>query len=206
MPHNQSQWDAKHRLAAEAPPSEPASIVRELLPLLPRGPALDIACGTGRHALFLAARGQHVTAVDYSSAALNILEVRARSYHVPLKRRDSLHESGRHLHGGLELVHANLEEAQLPEDSYNLILCVQYLQRTLFPQMVRALRPEGVLLIETFTQAQLESSGGPRNPSYLLETGELREAFPELCVLFYRELRAGVGIASLVGKKRAKAG
>jgi tellurite methyltransferase len=204
MPHNKSEWDAKHRLAAEDPPSEPTSIVRELLPLLPSGPALDIACGTGRHALFLAARGQHVTAVDYSSVALGLLEVRARSQNVALKRRDSLHAAGRHLHGGLELVHTNLEEAQLPERCYDLILCVQYLQRTLFPQMVRALRPEGVLLMETFTQAQMEFSGGPRNPAYLLETGELRETFPELCVLFYRELRAGVGIASLVAKKTDK--
>jgi tellurite methyltransferase len=204
MPHSQSEWDAKHRLAAEAPPSEPASIVRELLPLLPSGPALDIACGTGRHALFLAARGQHVTAVDYSSVALDILELRARGQHVPLKRRNGFHVTGRHVHGALELVHANLEEAQLPEHTYDLILCVQYLQRTLFSQMVRALRPDGVLLMETFTLAQMEFSGGPRNPAYLLETGELREAFPELCVLFHRELRAGVGIASLVAKKRAR--
>jgi tellurite methyltransferase len=204
MPHSQSEWDAKHRLAAEAPPSEPASIVRELLPLLPSGPALDIACGTGRHALFLAARGQHVTAVDYSGVALDILEVRARGQHVPLKRKDVFHPPGRHLRGGLELVHTNLEEAQLPEHCYHLILCVQYLQRSLLPQMVRALRSDGVLLMETFTQAQLEFSGGPRNPAYLLETGELREAFPELRVVFYRELRAGVGIASLVAKKHAK--
>jgi tellurite methyltransferase len=205
MPHSQSEWDAKHRLAAEAPPSEPASIVRELLPLLPSGPALDIACGTGRHALFLAGRGQHVTAVDYSSVALDILEVRAHGQHARLKRGDRFHSPGRHLQGGLELVHTNLEEAQLPEHCYDLILCVQYLQRSLFPQMVRALRPDGVLLMETFTQAQMECSGGPRNPAYLLESGELREAFPELCVLFYRELRAGVGIASLVAKKQAKA-
>jgi tellurite methyltransferase len=204
MPSKQSEWDAKHRLAAEAPRSEPASIVRELLPLLPRAPALDIACGTGRHALFLAERGQHVTAVDFSSVALDILEVRARSMHTPVRRRDGFHAAGRALHRGLELIHANLEGTLLPEHSYDLILCVQYLQRSLFSQMVRALRPEGVLLMETFTQAQMEFSGGPRNPAYLLETGELREAFPELCVLFYRELRAGVGIASLVAKKRAK--
>ena len=204
MPHSQSEWDAKHRLAAEAPPPEPASIVRELLPLLPSGPALDVACGTGRHALFLAARGQHVTAVDYSDVALDILEARAHSQHVRLRRGDSFHPPGRHLHGGLELVHTNLEEAQLPEHSYDLILCVQYLQRSLFPQMVRALRPDGVLLMETFTQAQMEFSGGPRNPALLLETGELRKAFPELCVLFYRELRAGVGIASLVAKNPAE--
>jgi tellurite methyltransferase len=81
---------------------------------------------------------------------------------------------------------------------------VQYLQRSLFPRMVRALRPDGVLLMETFTQAQIEFSGGPQNPAYLFETGELREAFPEMCVLFYRELRAGIGIASLVAKKPAK--
>jgi tellurite methyltransferase len=204
MPHSQSEWDAKHRLGAEAPPSEPASIVRELLPLLPSGPALDIACGTGRHALFLAARGQHVTAVDYSSVALDILEVRARGQHVPLKRRDGFHATGRHVHGGIELVHTNLEEAQLSEHCYDLILCVQYLQRTLFPQMVRALRPDGVLLMETFTLAQMEFSGGPRNPAYLLGIGELRDAFPALSILFYRELRAGVGIASLVAKKRAR--
>src|SRR5258706_1091961 len=90
MPSSQSDWDAKHRLVAEAPPSEPASIVRELLPLLPVGPALDIACGAGRHALFLAARGQHVTAVDFSGVALDLLEGRARGMRVPLRRTKSL--------------------------------------------------------------------------------------------------------------------
>ena len=202
MPSSQSDWDSKHRLAAETPPSEPASIVRELLSLLPTGPALDIACGTGRHAMFLAARGQHVTAVDFSGVALDILEVRARSLHVPVRRGENLHEPRRQLRGGIDLIQTNLEGTHLPERYYDLILCVQYLQRPLFPQMARALRPNGVLLFETFTRAQLEFSGGPRNPSYLLETGELREAFPELRVLFYRELRAGQGIASLLAKKR----
>jgi SAM-dependent methyltransferase len=204
MPSSQADWDAKYRLAAEAPPSEPASIVRELLPLLPTGPALDIACGTGRHALFLAARGQHVTAVDFSSVALDTLEARARNMRAPVQRSTSFHAAERSMQGGLELMHANLEETRLPERSYDLILCVQFLQRSLFPQMIRALHRDGVLLMETFTRAQLEFSGGPRNPAFLLETGELREAFSELRVLFYRELRAGVGIASLVAKKRDK--
>ena len=204
MPANQSDWDAKHRLAAEAPPSEPASIVRELLPLLPVGPALDIACGTGRHALFLAGRSQHVTAVDFSSVALDILEVRARSVGAPVRRGERFREGGRPHKGGLELIHADLERLSLPERGYDLILCIQYLQRDFFPKMARALRPGGVLLMETFTRAQLEFAGGPRNPAYLLETGELREAFPELRVLFYRELRAGVGIASLLAKQRDK--
>ncbi len=202
MPSSQSDWDAKHRLAAEAPAAEPASVVRELLPLLPRGPALDIACGAGRHALFLAARGQHVTAVDFSSVALDTLEARARGTHTPVGRSSSIAATGRHLRSGLELIQANLEEARLPERRFDLIICVQYLQRSLFSQMARALRPNGVLLMETFTCAQLEFASGPRNPEYLLKAGELREAFSELRVLFYRELRAGVGIASLVAKKQ----
>jgi SAM-dependent methyltransferase len=202
MPLSQSDWDAKHRPAAEAPAAEPASIVRELLPLLPRGPALDIACGAGRHALFLVARSQHVTAVDFSSVALDTLEARARGTHTSVRRSSSIQAAGRHLRGGLDLIQANLEETQLPERRFDLIICVQYLQRSLFSQMARALRPNGVLLMETFTRAQLEFTGGPRNPEYLLETGELRKAFSELCVLFYRELRAGQGIASLVAKKQ----
>ncbi len=201
MPSSQADWDAKYRLAAEAPLSEPASIVRELSPFLPNGPALDLACGTGRHALFLAGRGQHVTAVDFSTVALAVLEVGARSMGAPVRRGERFREGGRPHKGGLELIHADLERLSLPERCYDLILCIQYLQRNLFPQMARALRPGGVLLIETFTRAQLEFYGGPRNPAYLLESGELREAFPELRVLFYRELRAGQGIASLLARR-----
>jgi tellurite methyltransferase len=205
MPSSQAEWDAKHRLAAEAPASEPASIVRELLPLLPAGRALDVASGSGRHALFLGTNSRHVvTAVDFSSEALDILESRARASHLPVRRIKSLHGTERSVRRGLELLLADLEQIDLPERSFDLILCVQYLQRSLFPQMVRALRPNGVLLMETFTRAQLEFAGGPRNPDYLLETGELRESFPELRVLFYRELRAGQGIASLLARRPEK--
>lgn len=204
MPSSQSAWDAKHRLATEERPSEPASIVSELLPLLPSGLALDVACGTGRHALLLAERGQHVTGVDFSKVALDILEARARSTGAPVHRGESIQEGGRPRKDGLELVDADLEKIRLPEHRYDLILCIQYLERNLFRQMARALRPSGVLLMETFTRAQLEFSGGPRNPAHLLENGELREAFPGLRVLFYRELRAGQGIASLLARRPEK--
>src|SRR3979490_2777801 len=101
MPSSQADWDAKHRLAAEAPPSEPASIVRELLPLLPGGPALDVACGTGRHTLFLAARHQHVTALDWSGVGLDILEARARAARMLTHRIGSIGRVGKSLHGGI---------------------------------------------------------------------------------------------------------
>jgi SAM-dependent methyltransferase len=158
----------------------------------------------GRHALLLAARGQNVTAVDFSGVALGALEARAREMHAPVQHARSLSEASRSLHGRIRLVREDLERIEIPERCFDLILCIQYLQRSLFRQIARALRPGGVLLFETYSYAQLEFAGGPRNPSYLLETGELRKAFPELCVLFYRELRAGQGITSLVAKKRDK--
>jgi tellurite methyltransferase len=202
MPTSPSEWDAKHRLAGQAPSAEPAGIVRELLPLLPMGQALDLACGTGRHTLLLAARHQQVTAVDWSATALEILESQARATQSPVRRIQSLESAGRSSRGGIDLVQANLEEIAIPERSYDLILCTRYLQRTLFPLICRALRPGGMLLFETYTQAQLQFDGGPRHPDHLLEAGELRRAFPELSVLFYRELCAGQGIASLAAQQR----
>ena len=204
MPANVTAWDARHRETAQNALAEPASIVSEWLPLLPLGPVLDLACGIGRHALLLAARGQSVTAVDWSGTALDILENRARraKFHVTRVDAAAIGESRAR---GIRLVQANLEELRLPEAAFSLILCLQYLQRSLSPQMARALRPGGMLLFETFTRAQLSYSDGPHNPAYLLEPGELRMAFPELHVLFYRELNAGQGIASLVAERLQKA-
>jgi tellurite methyltransferase len=200
MSANPAEWDARHRQAAQKPPAEPASIVCEWLPLLPVGPTLDLACGTGRHSLLLAARGQSVAAVDWSEAALDILEERARKAELHVTHSDA-NDGSRSPVRGIRLVQADLEQFQLPADSFVVILCLQYLQRSLFQQMTRALQPGGMLLFETFTQTQLNYSGGPRNPEYLLEPGELRAAFPGLKLLFYRELNAGQGIASLVAQK-----
>ena len=200
MPSSQSDWDARYRSTSDAP-ATPASIVVELLPLLPNGPALDLACGAGRHALLLASRSQHITAVDWSSAGLELLEARAHAEKIPVHWIPAI--DGRKLtrHGGIDVLQADLEGISLPERSFDVILCIQYLQRSLFPQICDALRPGGMLLLETFTRAQLDFAGGPRNPEHLLETGELRTAFPHLRVVFYRELRAGQGIASLLAQK-----
>jgi tellurite methyltransferase len=203
MPANVSEWDARHHDSAQNTPAEPASIVLEWLPLLPSGPVLDVACGTGRHTLLLAARGLSVTAVDWSGEALDVLENRARTAKLRVSRGNVVDLADSQSRG-IRLIQANLEEIRLPVASFSLILCLQYLLRSLFPLISRALRPGGVLLFETFTRAQLNYAGGPRNPAYLLEPRELRTAFPELRVLFYRELNAGQGIASLVAEKPRK--
>ena len=201
MPTSQSEWDDKHRLAMEMAVAEPVGILREILPLLPAGPVLDLACGTGRNALFLAENGRLVTAVDWSAVALEAMAARAIENKIPVRRIERLDVSKHPRGPGLELLQADLEQIKLPKESYDAILCIRYLQRTLFPQISRALRPEGVLLYETYTLAQLDFDGGPRDPAHLLQQGELRNAFPELSVIFCRELRAGQGIASLVAKR-----
>jgi tellurite methyltransferase len=201
MASNLAEWDEKHRAAAGAPPAEPASIVRELLPLLPRGLVLDLACGLGRHALLLAAQGQRVVAIDASAVAMETVEKRAHSAHWEVRHFPCLDDAIRSHAAGIHLLQANLDEIVIPASSFQLIFCFQYLQRSLFRPIEYALLPGGILLFETFTRAQLALTGGPRNPEHLLEPGELRTAFPTLHTLFYRELSAGQGIASLAAQK-----
>jgi tellurite methyltransferase len=201
MPSTVYEWDSKHLASVQGGPAEPASIVREFLPLLPLGPALDLACGTGRHTLLLAARPQPVVAVDWSPVALDILEERARARQIEVRRAGAGSIPPPSAERGIDLLQADLERAILPTAVFDLILCFYYLQRSLFPQIEQALRPGGMLVFETYTRAQLEFASGPRNPAHLLDPGELRTAFPSLHMLFYRELRAGQGIASIVAQK-----
>ena len=201
MATSQSEWDAKHGLAANESAEAPAGILMELWPLLPSGAALDLACGRGRNALFLAEHGRHVTCVDWSRAALAILEERAKGLKIPVRQVSRIDEAKPPARAGIDVLQADLERVALPVKQYSVILCVRYLQRSLFPQICGALRLGGILLFETYTRAQLDFSGGPRDPVHLLDTGELRRAFPELETVFYRELRAEQGIASLAARK-----
>ena len=195
MPATVFEWDEKHRQPSDRN-EQPCTILGELLPLLPTGAALDLACGTGRNALLLAAR-QPVTAADFSPVALEVAERHAQhtGVAVSLGARIAAAKSGLHL------VRADLESSEIASGDFSLIVCIKYLQRSLFRAIAKGLAPGGMLLFETYTKAQLEFAAGPRNPEYLLDSGELRTAFPELQTVFYRELRAGSGIASLLAKK-----
>ncbi len=199
MAATRNDWDLKHRAASQTVEA-PAEIVVELLSLLPPGPALDLACGKGRHTLLLARRGQPVTAVDGSQVALHLAEEQARAARMTVSWSGNSHALAP-VQSGIRLAQLDLEQATIKTGAFDLVLCVNYLQRSIFAKMERALAPGGLLLFETYTRAQLEFSGGPRSPEHLLEPGELRNAFPTLRVLFYRELRAGKGIASLVAQQ-----
>src|SRR5689334_2140321 len=70
-------WDERYRQAETDLEMEPAALLIEMAARLEPGKALDLACGTGRNALWLAERGWDVTAVDGSSVAVGILRRRA---------------------------------------------------------------------------------------------------------------------------------
>ena len=142
---------------------------RGLLPA--SGRALDVACGRGRHALWLARHGFETTAIDRDPEAVAALAVRARAEGLPLTATAVDLEAG---------------EVALGEAAYDVVVVVHYLHRALFPALLAAIRPGGVLVYETFTRAQA-ARGRPTNPAFLLEPGELRRLVAGLEILDARE-------------------
>jgi len=165
------------------PPAEWLWENRSLVAGSPGRRALDVACGAGRNALFLAGLGFEVDAVDVSDVAVDRLRaaVRERSLSVDARRLD-------------------LERDPLPRSDYDLIVQIDYLQRDLFGSLQRALAPAGVLVVETVTRAHVEQLGRRFDLRFVLEPGELLRAFPELEVLRYEE-----GVAERSGRPRAMA-
>jgi len=200
MPQNAQEWDHRYRQPGYWAGTEPAEFLRDVLPLLPHGTTLDLACGEGRNAVFLAARGWCVLAVDRSRPALEKAEVLAREAGVPALWGAPGRLAARSAHP-LTLLETDLESSALPARQFDVVLCFNYLQRSLLSALPRLLRPHGLLVYETYTLAQLQFAKGPRNPEFLLRPDELRVAFPTLEILFYREIVAGKGIASLLARK-----
>lgn len=145
-----------------APPSD---WVRRWAHLLPDGArVLDVACGSGRHVHWLAARGCRVTALDRDAQALAPLSALA------------------------ETVVADLEAGPwpLPGRRFDAVLVTNYLWRPLFPALRAALADGGVLVYETFARGQ-ESYGRPSRPEFLLAPAELLSAAAGLHVLAYED-------------------
>jgi hypothetical protein len=86
-------------------------------------------------------------------------------------------------------------------ERYDLIVVFYYLQRELFPALITALKAGGILIYQTFLVEQANQEDGPRNPAYLLQHGELPQAFRALRILHYRENTDRNATAELVAQK-----
>lgn len=159
-------WDQRHRAK---PVGDAEPFLLQMLARLPRGLALDVAAGRGRNALVLARAGLSVVAVDFSVEAMRLLAANAHAEHLPIWP-----------------IVANLDRFHLKDKSFDTIVNINFLDRALFPEFVRALRPGGMLIADTFLVEQA-AVGHPRDPRFLLAHGELRALASGLEVEEYRE-------------------
>jgi rhodanese-related sulfurtransferase len=154
---------------------------------LPRsGRVLDVACGSGRHALLLAAAGFEVEAVDRETETIDWLARTARHAGLPLTARVVDLETG---------------EPEIGTAEYQAVLVFRYLHRPLIPALKRALAPGGLLIYETFTRGHA-ARGKPTNPEFLLKPGELVELVEPLRVLDSREGDVGGDLIASVAAQR----
>jgi tellurite methyltransferase len=168
MPIQDAQrWD--ERYSGENPHSnfeKPRPFLVRHAELLPTdGLALDAAMGLGGNAEFLLKRGLKVIGIDISSVALKRAKQRLPD---------------------LMAIQADLTQFYLPEDIFDVIINFYYLQRNLWPDYIRALRPGGQLIFETLT-IDFRSLQPDIDPKYLLAPDELRHAFPTLEIIDYQE-------------------
>lgn len=169
------RWDERYARGEELHGFTPSPPLAEAVDGVAPGLALDLACGAGRHSLFLAGRGWRVQALDGSRAGLEKLGEEARR---------------RSVSAAIEPRLANLEAADftLPEDSFDLICDFHFLHRPLFDQIRRAVKPGGRFAAAIHVRTKPAEHG-----RFLLEAGELRALVESWSwkILHYREGTAG---------------
>jgi len=157
-------WN-EHYAQAGAADGAPAALLSEVAELVPPGRALDLACGAGRNALYLASLGWRVVAVDSSPEAIRIVRRRADEIGCSIDARVADLESG---------------EFTIEPDSYELICDFFYLDRSLFAKIRQGVRPGGLVA----AQIHLRDAAEHR---FVLDSGELRREFADWKILYYSE-------------------
>ena len=152
------KWDARFA-AGDHGPADPSAIVVEVSQRLSPGRALDLACGAGRNAAYLASQGWSVVAVDGSVEALRLTKARA------------------------SVLLMNLERDRLPfdDETFDLVCIIHFLHRPLFTEARRVTRRGGVIV------ASIETTRSKMNRAYTIEPGELRSIFGGWEILIDRE-------------------
>ncbi len=183
---DKEKWNAKYDSSTCLAGREPSRWLVDHADLLAgKGKALDIAMGEGRNTLFAASLGYDVWGVDISEVGVSRAEALAQQNNLIIHTRI-----------------ADLDNYEIEENAYDLILCFYFLNRRLFEGISKGLKPGGTLIFETFTVDYLHYSGFKRE--WVLEKNELREAFPGLKVLDYQEVDESeneTAYASLAARK-----
>ena len=190
-------WDQKYAEGSHSsmePDPFLLSAYSEFLAETKPGSALDVAGGVGRHVLWLAGLGWNVKLVDVSEVGINLARENFEKLQEPWLRAIAPQQ--------LKYQVLDLSQVHdLGQKQYDLILVFFYLQRSLFPALVSALRPGGFLIYKTYTTESRRLGRGPSHSMYLLEPNELLRAFQSLRILRYHETVKEKGVAELVAQK-----
>ncbi|AGA33901.1 Methyltransferase type 12 [Thioalkalivibrio nitratireducens DSM 14787] len=164
-----SKWDARHA-EGDVAAARPCAVLEAYAHLLPRaGTALDLACGLGGNAQWLASRGLETAAWDISPVAIAGLGRHAGERGLPIRAEVR-----------------DVERAPPEPEHFDVIVVSYFLERELAPALMRALRPGGLLFYQTWTQEAVDARG-PENPAFRLAPNELLQLFAHLRLIAYRE-------------------
>lgn len=183
------KWDERYQSGAYGERRYPSVLLQEWIDRIPCGRALDVACGAGRNALFLAARGFTVDAVDISGAALDLARGRAQQ-------------------AGLLInwIEHDLDELLALDAQYALIVLMRYVNLPLLRQLTGNLAPGGFLVCEQHLVTD-EEVIGPSNSAYRVASGALRAAAKDLRIHHLEEAivqdpdKRNAALARLVAQK-----
>jgi tellurite methyltransferase len=175
------EWNERYR-TGETEEGSPTPVVARAAALSSPGRALDLACGAGRNALFLARNGWTVVALDGAAEAIRILKEKTAEYGL-----------------AIEAAVADLERDPIPypDESFELVVITHYLQRDLFPRAASLLTAGGLCAVAI---RLADASAGARKHRYRLKPGELRQLFDGWKVVDYREED---GIAEIIARRAA---
>ena len=167
---DRQRWDSRYAAGEYSGRTHPTVLLEQWQAELPRGRALDVACGAGRNALYLASLGYSVDAVDISNVALE-------------RGAASAAEQGMQVNW----INADFDHDTLPEEAYDLVVVSRFLDHRLIPQIQDRLQAGGHVVYEQHVRTTLPDIGGPRSNRFRLRPQELLSLFRDLTVRYYYE-------------------
>ena len=179
---DRERWDERYANPISSLNKAPNSLLaRYVPPAAPGQCALELACGLGHNALWLAEHGYRVEALDISLRALRHARTRAQ---------------GQGLHN-ITFIVADLDHFPLPRCVYDIVSVFRFLDRRLFPILVDRVRPGGMVIYQTLNVRFLEKHP-TSNPAHMLQIDELPGYFPGWTVLHSHD---GNQMSTYVGRK-----
>lgn len=166
---DRTRWDQRYADETHRKREQPGPFIEQWIDKLPRGRALDVACGLGHKAHFLAQAGYQVDAIDISAVGLARAAEKARSL-------------------GLEInwIEHDLEQPYRFDAGYDLISVMWYVNLPLIRQLCTCLAPGGYLLCEEHLLTD-QAVKGPQNSAFRVAPGSLQDAAESFDVCFYEE-------------------